>query len=107
MVKKYIEKSKVREMLKKARLISDGEFSGYCTEDIKLDLIPNADVIEVVRCKDCARYIERDSKNRIGWCAVFGCVRVDNGFCNLGVKKKKRGLKDAQIRIERRRKRKQ
>ena len=56
-------------------------------EDIKLDLIPNADAIEVVRCKDCARYIERDSKNRIGWCAVFGCVCVDNGFCNLGVKK--------------------
>ena len=28
MVKKYVEKSKVREMLENARLISDGEFSG-------------------------------------------------------------------------------
>jgi hypothetical protein len=44
----YVKRSDVEEMLEKADLICDanGEFFGYCTEDVKLSLIPSADVKE-------------------------------------------------------------
>ena len=47
----YIERQKVIEVLENARLVSDGEFWGYNTEDMKIESIPNADVAPVVRGK--------------------------------------------------------
>lgn len=44
---KYIDADNVRDMLDNAQMISDGEYCGYCTEDISLDDIPTADVVEV------------------------------------------------------------
>lgn len=46
----YIERQKVIDMLKNAALISDedGEYSGYCTEDVDIESIPAADVAPVV-----------------------------------------------------------
>lgn len=52
-MKRYIEQDAVEKMLEDAQLISDGEFCGYCTEDVNLDSIPAADVVEVVRCREC------------------------------------------------------
>lgn len=46
-MKKYIEKAKVEEMLEDAQLISDGEYCGYCTEDVNLNSISVDDVVEV------------------------------------------------------------
>lgn len=45
----YIERQKVIDMLINAALISDedGEYSGYCTEDVDIESIPAADVVEV------------------------------------------------------------
>lgn len=44
----YIKREQVEEMLEKAKIISspDGEYSGYCTEDICLESIPSADVVK-------------------------------------------------------------
>lgn len=49
----YIERQKVIEMLENAALISDddGEYSGYCTEDVDIESIPAADVAPVVHGK--------------------------------------------------------
>lgn len=46
-MKEYIEKAAVENMLETAQLISDGEYCGYCTEDVSLNSIPAADVVEV------------------------------------------------------------
>ena len=43
----YIERAAVAKMLEDAQLISDGEYCGYCTEDVSLNSIPAADVVEV------------------------------------------------------------
>lgn len=46
-MKEYIERAAVEEMLENAQLISDGEYCGYCTEDVNLGSIPAADVAPV------------------------------------------------------------
>lgn len=43
----YIERAAVEKMLEDAQLISDGEYCGYCTEDVSLNSIPAADVVKV------------------------------------------------------------
>lgn len=58
MKKEYIEKRAVEDMLENAHLISEGEYCGYCTEDIDINSIPVADVAPVVRCKDCNYYVD-------------------------------------------------
>ena len=40
----YIKREAVEEMLENAQMVSDGEYSGYCTEDVCIDKIPTADV---------------------------------------------------------------
>ena len=82
MAKEYIERKKIEEMLENAQLISEGEYCGYCTEDINLNRITSADVTEVVRCKDCSIY-EQGSPG-LGWCPVCDFVRMDNDFCSYG-----------------------
>ena len=39
-MKGYIERAAVEEMLENAQLISDGEYCGYCTEDVNLVVSP-------------------------------------------------------------------
>ena len=46
-MKECIERAAVEEMLENAQLISDGEYCGYCTEDVNLGSIPAADVAPV------------------------------------------------------------
>ena len=40
-------RSTIETMLENARIITDGEYCGYCTEDVRLNSIPAADVAEV------------------------------------------------------------
>lgn len=44
----YIERELVEKMMEDAQIISDGEYCGYCTEDISISSIPAADVAPVV-----------------------------------------------------------
>ena len=66
----YIDKQAVEEMIESAQLISDGEYSGYCTEDINISSIHAADVAPVVH----GRWI---SKNPHGYEWVFVCSNCD------------------------------
>lgn len=43
----YIKREDVENMLTDADLIFDGEYLGYCRDDILIDKIPAADVAEV------------------------------------------------------------
>lgn len=46
-MKDYIERADVEAMLENAQIVTDGEYCGYCTEDVNLGSIPAADVAPV------------------------------------------------------------
>ena len=52
----YIKRAAVEEMLENAQIITDGENCGYCTDDVDLNSTPAAEVVEVVRCRECAHW---------------------------------------------------
>ena len=48
---------------------------------------PAADVVEVVRCKDCKNYDNQFSVDNCGWCDEFNCGASDERFCSYGERK--------------------
>lgn len=84
----YISREAVWEMLEKAHIISNGEYSGYCTEDIFIDDIPSADVQPVKRgrwflrggnwcCSYCNKKTLLVLESNIGGCKEYGTVKTD------------------------------
>lgn len=71
----YIKRKDVEQMLEMAALISDGEYCGYCTEDIDINGIPAADVAPVVHGKDLAQ-------PSLFECSVCGCTDDDTYTCD-------------------------
>ena len=64
MLDKVVRLSDAEEMLTKAQIISDGEYNGYCTEDVNLSMLPIADYAPVVHAhwiKD-KRFIRDDDE---------------------------------------------
>jgi hypothetical protein len=52
-----------------------------------LDLLPPADVVEVVRCKDCKRFLEMEtSPSYDGQCLGYGYLVEANHYCSYGEK---------------------
>ena len=85
-MKEYIEREAVEKMLEDSQLISDGEYCGYCTEDVNLSKIPTADVIPVVRCMEC-KHVTLGMYfcgNLIPGCKLFKVCVDPNGFCYRG-----------------------
>ena len=89
----YIEREKAKELIKNfgKGAIEDGMKTLDPVDDIILlssgvDLIPTADVVEIVRCKDCIYHIDeyctRDIKGRTN---MFYMTADD--FCSYGVRK--------------------
>lgn len=88
----YIERAAVEKMLEEAQLISDGEYCGYCTEDVSLNSIPAADVEEVKHGKwDLVRRLADGGEFK---CSVCGRIKrfdsfdrkENNPYCNCGAK---------------------
>ena len=48
---------------------------------------PTADVVEIVRCKDCKNYDNQFSVDNCGWCDEFNCGTSDERFCSYGERK--------------------
>ena len=48
----YVKLDDLREMFENAELISDGEYSGYCTEDISQNTLEQ-NAIKIVHYKNC------------------------------------------------------
>ena len=65
-MKTYIERAAVETMLENAQIITDGEYCGYCTEDVSLDSIPTADVVEVRH----GRWLTTDAYPHHLYCSV-------------------------------------
>ena len=87
MAKEYIEREAAkRELLSWAVSLNHPE---YLIKDDALHIIdsfPAADVVEVVRCKDC-KYMTQWAYGR--YCTVWDEVNGmgDDGFCNYGERK--------------------
>ena len=85
-MKKYIEREAARDLMEQA-LVDDWEIQ-YA--DDRLDEIPAADVVEVVRCKDCrwGKYVKseiyNDSLPVCGYKNAHGMVVNETGYCAWG-----------------------
>ena len=82
MAKEYIERE---ALIKRIRLLP--RFAPYNTvryssvQNVIFDA-PTADVVEVVRCKECRSY-----NKRYGECTRYGAHLGENGFCSSGIRK--------------------
>ena len=54
---------------------------------------PTADVVEVVRCKECAHYVDIDSfvydGKKAKHCVWHSDLRYDNDYCSDGIRREK------------------
>lgn len=78
-MKEYIERAAVETMLENAQIITDGEYCGYCTEDVRLNSIPAANVAEVRH----GRWILEREPDGTPYC--FHCSVCDNDFHHIGI----------------------
>lgn len=84
----YIERE---SLLKKAKELAQN-FSSSCLATphiIKaIENAPKADVVEVVRCKDCKRFLQMEtSPSYDGKCCGYGYLVEVNHFCSYGERK--------------------
>lgn len=94
MDKEYVGREEVIKILEHYDL-SSGSTLGYHSGAIEcaiseIEMLPAADVVEVVRCKDCKWYSELvcgEGKllGSQGWCnEVMARPMPSNGFCSFG-----------------------
>ena len=94
MDKEYVGREEVIKILEHYDL-SSGSTLGYHSGAIEcaiseIEMLPAADVVEVVRCKDCKWYSElacgeRELLGSQGWCnEVMARPMPSNGFCSFG-----------------------
>ena len=94
MDKEYVGREEVIKILEHYDL-SSGSTLGYHSGAIEcaiseIEMLPAADVVEVVRCKDCKWYSElvcgeEKLLGSRGWCnEVMARPMPSNGFCSFG-----------------------
>ena len=80
------------------------KYTEYINGDVTVskdlvEKIPTADVVEVVRCKDC-QYFDRkdlmcercgDIDEPCGGCHYYGSCTYDDGYCHHGERRKEDG----------------
>ena len=49
--------------------------------------LPAADVVEVVRCKNCEKYNIKDCASGFGWCEFRDCGVMENHYCSFAERK--------------------
>ena len=92
MLKEYIEREKARELIENygKNAIDSGRWSLDSVDDIialakGVDKIPTADVVEVVRCKDCERVGKIYGKAIL--CSEHKRITRPDDFCSYGIRK--------------------
>lgn len=86
----YIEKE---ALLLRIDLHGTNKF-GMLDEDIRgfIKEQPAADVVQVVRCKECEYYNREAMSPGTGWCECLERGEFDNHFCSYG--ERKEGVED-------------
>ena len=94
----YIDREALRKAIKEnvSNIISRDKTNLYVVPKAKLgeladaiaDKVPAADVVEVVRCKDCKRFVH-NKEARVKYCKLeLANLKVDeNHFCSYGERK--------------------
>lgn len=92
---RYIDADKAIEALFNDAMFDYPPAGRAIIDDMKT--VPTADVVEVVRCKDCRHYDNKNCKEGFGYCmreqedgffynALHGVFK-DNDFCSYGERK--------------------
>ena len=84
-MKEYIERERLLKVLKK----NFGHTGGAAIMKQLIEIQPAADVVEVVRCRDCKYY--EHYENGLSYCTCFESVMGDypqsDDFCSYGKRK--------------------
>lgn len=93
------EFKKTRQLIQQGETHLDNLAEGFLEADRVLLRIPTADVVEVVRCKDCKHFMEYANEGKVegadGDCFIrmsysldhqFYAVKCDD-FCSYGIKR--------------------
>ena len=87
---KYIELAKFSERIKKhikPDNLEEKALIEWCIDECirQGHCMPTADVVEVVRCKDCKRFCKMDtSPSYDGKCLGYGYLVEANHYCSYG-----------------------
>ena len=86
---RYIDAEKTELELWDHGVNMGGEYQGVWVRFRDIEEVfknaPTADVVEVVRCKDCKWFRTEEDSN---WCAITGVdMENENGFCHEAEKK--------------------
>lgn len=80
---------KREDAIKAFKRVLDEDFP-YISEETpreRIAAIPSADVVEVIRCKDCKHhedFLFSDNDNVVCWVHDVDIVVAKNGYCNCG-----------------------
>ena len=81
----YISREEAKsELLTEATIINDRRFMKTDSAIAVLDLIPAADVVEVIRCRDCKYFVSEKCVCR--YCYYGGEIN-ENDFCSRAERK--------------------
>ena len=80
---RYIDADKLKERLKIISVVADDLYEmginrGLDRAETEIDMLPEADVVEVVRCKDCTEWDSNECE-----CSHWYGFR-ENDFCSYG-----------------------
>lgn len=85
----YIEREAVKRALAESGLIPRYRWGGYASDAI-VDRVPAADVVEVVRCRNCYWFAPDEVINtQTGRCAHCEMVKFFDDFCSYGERRDK------------------
>lgn len=79
---KYFTKEQVMNAMEEQNLMLDDIWG----VEQRLDELPTADVVEVVRCKDC-KNLYADDTGKLHWCDCHRMFVGLDDFCNYGERK--------------------
>ena len=88
----YIEREALKQSVRIMPRTTHPELVLYSSVQKVISDVPTADVVEVVRCKDCRHFGKnkeyRDTKLPFSFCDKFHHnIMTDNDFCSYGEKR--------------------
>lgn len=83
----------IKKMINEGRTQLDCLAGGFSEAGSIIDNIPTADVVEVVRCKDCKYWLEQEFK---GFCSIHFTKKFANDFCSYGKRGEEKVLSERQ-----------
>ena len=89
---RYIDADALKERLNLVGAVTDNLYGmginrGLDRAETEIDMLPTADLVTVVRCKDCKHAQFMSSCSRYMCHKVGGSMRYSDDYCNYGERK--------------------